>query len=84
MCMLHWICGHTRGRVQNNDICDKLAVAPIDEKVVQYRLRWLGHIQRRPLNAPMHSGIPSHDSNVKRDRGRLELIWKEVVKEDLK
>jgi hypothetical protein len=37
MCMLRWICGHTRrGRVQNDDTRDKLGVAPIKEKLVQH------------------------------------------------
>jgi hypothetical protein len=39
MCMLCWICGHTRmDRVRNDDIRDRLGVAPIEEKLVQH---WL-------------------------------------------
>ena len=39
MRMLRWICGHTRrDRVRNDDICDRLGVAPIEEKLVQHRL----------------------------------------------
>ena len=35
MRMLHWICGHTRReRVRNDDIRDRLGVAPIEEKLV--------------------------------------------------
>jgi hypothetical protein len=31
MRMSRWICGHTRlGRVTNDDICDRLGVAPIE------------------------------------------------------
>jgi hypothetical protein len=38
--MLRWICGHTRKyRIRNDDIRDKLGVAPIQEKLVQHRLR---------------------------------------------
>ena len=38
--MLRWICGHIRmDRVRNDDIRDRLEVAPIEEKLVQYRLR---------------------------------------------
>jgi hypothetical protein len=37
--MLHWLCGHTRkDRIRNDDIRDKLGVAPIQEKLVQHRL----------------------------------------------
>jgi hypothetical protein len=42
--MLCWICGHTRlDRVRNDDICDRLGVAPIEEKLIQHWLRWFGH-----------------------------------------
>jgi hypothetical protein len=51
--MLCWICGHTRlDRVRNNDIRDRLGVAPIEEKFIQHRLRWFGHVHRRPPEAP--------------------------------
>ena len=85
MRMLRWICGHTRrDRVRNDDIRDRLGVAPIEEKLVQYRLRWFGHVQRRPQEAPVRSRILSQDSNVKRGRGRPKLTWVETIKEDLK
>ena len=58
MCILRWICGHTRmDRVRNDDIRDRLGVAPIEEKLVQHRLRWFGHVQRRPSEAPVHCGV---------------------------
>ena len=85
MRMLRWICGDTRrDRVRNDDIRDRLGVAPIEEKLVQHQLRWFGHVQRRPPEAPVRSGILSQDSNVKRDRGRPKLTWVEAIKEDLK
>jgi hypothetical protein len=51
-------------------------VAPIEEKLVQHRLRWFGQIQRRPTEAPVRS--------EKRGRGRPNLTWEESVKRDLK
>jgi hypothetical protein len=60
MRMLRWICGHTRkDRIRNDDIRDKLRVAPIQEKLVQHRLRWFGHIQRRPPEALVRNNILS-------------------------
>jgi hypothetical protein len=54
MRMLLWICGHTRlDRVRNDDIRDRLGVGPIEEKLIQHRLRWFGHVHRRPLEAPV-------------------------------
>ncbi|WVZ49731.1 LOW QUALITY PROTEIN: hypothetical protein U9M48_001062, partial [Paspalum notatum var. saurae] len=85
MRMLRWMCGHTRiDRVRNDEIRDRLGVAPIEEKLVQHRLRWFGHVQRRPLEAPVHSGIIRRNNNVKRGRGRPNLTWEEAVKRDLR
>ena len=85
MCMLRGICGHTRmDRVRNDDIRDRLGVAKIEEKLVQHRLRWLVHVQRRPSEAPVHCGVLSQANNVRRDRGRPKLTWEEAIKRDLK
>ena len=85
MCMLRWICGHTRrDRVRNDDIRDSLGVAPIKKKLVQHRLRWFGHVQWRPPEAPVRNEILKRDSSMKRGRGRLKLTWEEAIKEDLK
>jgi hypothetical protein len=74
MRMLCWICGHTRkDRIRNDDIRDKLGVAPIQEKLVQHRLRWFGHIQRRPPEASVRSGILSRPENTRRGRDRPRL-----------
>jgi hypothetical protein len=41
--MLRWICRHTRlDQVRNDDIHDRLGVAPTEEKLIQHRLRCLG------------------------------------------
>ena len=57
MRMLRWFCGHTRrDRVQNEAIRERVGVAPIEEKFIQYRLRSFGHVQRRPPEAPVRSG----------------------------
>jgi hypothetical protein len=83
--MLRWICSHTRkDRIRNDDIRDKVGVAPIQEKLVQHRLRWFGHIQRRPPEASVRSGILSRPENTRRGRGRPRLTWEEAIKRDLK
>ncbi|KAG2578064.1 hypothetical protein PVAP13_6NG184603, partial [Panicum virgatum] len=85
MRMLRWICGHTRmDQVRNDDIRDRLGIAPIEEKLIQHRLRWFGHVQRRPPEAPVHSGILKHDGNMRKGRGRLKLTWEETIRRDLK
>ena len=71
-------------RVRNDDIRDRLGIAPIEEKLIQHWLRWFGHVQRRPPEAPVHSGILKHDGNIRRGRGRLKLTWEETIRRDLK
>ena len=74
MHMLRLMCGHTRkDRVRNDDIRDRVGVAPIEEKLVQHRVRWFGHIQRRPPEAPVHSGWLKRAENVKKGQGRPNL-----------
>jgi hypothetical protein len=85
MRMLRWICGNTRrDRFRNDDICERLGVAPVKEKLVQHHLRWFGHIQQRPTEAPVRSGVIRQSDNEKRGRGRPNLTWEESVKRDLK
>jgi hypothetical protein len=68
--MLRWIYGNTRrDRVRNDDIRERLRVAPVEEKLVQHRLRLFGHIQRKPAEAPVHSGVIRRSGNEKRGRG---------------
>jgi hypothetical protein len=74
MRMLRWIFGNTRrDRVWNDDIRERLGVALVEEKLVQHRLRWFGHIQRRPVEAPVRSGVIRRFGNEKRGRGRPNL-----------
>lgn len=52
MRMLRWMCGHAiKDEIRNEGICDKVGVTLIEEKLVQHRLMWFGHIQRRPAEA---------------------------------
>jgi hypothetical protein len=83
--VLRWICGNTRrDRVRNDDIRERLGMAPVEEQLVQHRLRWFGHIQRRPTEAPVRSGVIRQSGNEKRGRERPNLTWEESVKRDLK
>jgi hypothetical protein len=69
MRMLQWICGHTRrDRIRNDDIRERLGVAPVEEKLVQHRLRWFGHMQWRPAEAPIRNGVIKRTGNKKRGR----------------
>jgi hypothetical protein len=50
---------------------------------VQRRLRWFGHMQRRPTEALIHNGVIRRTDNNKRG-GRPNLTWEESVKRELK
>ena len=83
--MLRWFVGHTRGdKVRNEDIRDRVEVAPIEEKLIQHRLRWFGHVQRRAPEAPVRNGVLERVDNVNRSRCRPKLIWDESLGETLR
>ena len=43
--------GYTlKDRIRNDHIRERVEVAPISEKMREYRLRWYGHVQRRELD----------------------------------
>ena len=54
MRMLYWMCGNTRkDNVRNEYIRTKKDVASIEEKMRENRLRWFGHVRRKPTDAPV-------------------------------
>ncbi|XP_054787150.1 uncharacterized protein LOC129293296 [Prosopis cineraria] len=84
MRMLRWMCGHTRkDKIRNEHISEKVRVAPIEEKMVENRLRWFGHVQRRPREAPVRRVEHITLSPIKRGRGRPKRTLLEVVERDL-
>ena len=54
-----------RDRVRNDGIDERVGVALIEEKLVQHRLRWFGHIQHMPPEASVHSGRFKRVANVR-------------------
>jgi hypothetical protein len=85
MRMLRWICGNTRrDRVRNDDIHERLRMTSVKEKLVQHHFRWFGHIQRRPTEALIYSGVIRWTGNKKRGRKRPNLTWEESMKRYLK
>jgi hypothetical protein len=80
MRILQWICDNARkDRIKNDDIRERLGVAPIEEKLVQHHLRWFGHIQRRPVEAPVRSGVIRRTGNE--SQGTIKLDMRGVCEE---
>ena len=84
MRMVRWMCGYTRkDRIRNDFIREKLGIAPIEDKMRESRLRWFGHIRRRPIGAPVRKCENLDVTPIKRGRGRPKKCWKETIKNDL-
>ncbi|KAK9126521.1 hypothetical protein Scep_015367 [Stephania cephalantha] len=84
MRMLRWMCGKTRkDRIRNIEIQRQVGVAPIDTKIREGRLRWFGHLQRRPTNAPTRKLDSIETVEIRRGRGRPKLTWDALIRRDL-
>ena len=56
----------------------------IEEKMIENRLRWFGHVQRRPQEVPISRVDCMIFSLGKRRRGKPKRILEEIIKGDLK
>ena len=84
MQMLRWTCGVTRlDKIPNTETRRRLNVAPIIEKAQEHRLRWYGHIKRRPDNY-VGKVVQQMEIDGKRLRGRPRRRWMNVIQEDMK
>jgi hypothetical protein len=45
---------------------------------MQHRLRWFRHIQRKPLETPVRSGVISWAGNGKKQRTREEYVMRDL------
>ncbi|CAH9118493.1 unnamed protein product [Cuscuta europaea] len=83
--MLRWMCGHTRkDRLRNEVIRQKVGVAPIEDKMQESRLRWFGHVHRRPSDAPVRRLEGWGEESEKRGRGRPKQTWIRVIRTDMR
>lgn len=59
-----------------------IETAPIHLRMRERRLRWNGHILRRPRNHPVRLPL-DFDAPRKHSRGVSKKRWKDVIKRDL-
>ena len=84
MKMLRWMCWHTRmDKIRNEDIREKVGVAPMEDKMREVRLRWFGHIQRRSTDAPVRRCERLTVVGTRRGRGRPKKYCGEVIRQDM-
>lgn len=84
MKMLRWMCGVTRAdRIRNTFIRGSLGVRDVADKLQESRLRWYGHVARRPEN---YVGKICLDMSVPgaRPPGRPRKRWLDTVKQDMR
>ncbi|KAH1188137.1 hypothetical protein GmHk_U059979 [Glycine max] len=83
MRMLRWMCGKTRqDKIRNGAIRERVG-APIVEKMVENRLRWFGHVERRPVDSVVRRVDQMERRQTIRGRGRPKKTIREVIKKDL-
>ncbi|XP_063358836.1 uncharacterized protein LOC134648275 [Cydia amplana] len=83
MKMLRWAAGVTRlDKVKNEYIRGSYKVAPITNKVTESRLRWYGHVMRRPEDHVVRQALALPNREASR-RGRPKATWWSTVTRDL-
>ncbi|GJV42345.1 hypothetical protein Tco_1420785 [Tanacetum coccineum] len=81
--MLRWTCGKTLLDMIPNEVYRaQLEVESIINKMREVRLRWFGHVRRRPQSAPVMR-FESLVVNELRRRGKPKLRWEDIVKHDM-
>ncbi|VFQ69260.1 unnamed protein product [Cuscuta campestris] len=85
MKMLCWMSSHRRmDRITNEDMRDKVGEAHIVEKLVETRVRWFGHVERRPIEHPVRRVDQMVNRHVAGGRGRPKRTWQALIKGDLR
>ncbi|XP_070011302.1 uncharacterized protein [Nicotiana sylvestris] len=82
--------GWMKWRLASGVLCDKRvltilkgALAPINEKMREARLRWFGHVQRRSPYALVRRCERLVVEGTRRGRGQHKKYWGEVIRQDM-
>ena len=84
MRMVRMMCGVTRKhRLRSLDLRSRLGIKSIVEAVRRHRLRWYGHVMRKPMSDHVRSCLEMEVDGHKK-RGRPRKTWLSTVNEDMK
>ncbi|GJY10408.1 ataxia telangiectasia mutated family protein [Tanacetum coccineum] len=82
--MLRWTCGKSMvDMIPNGVFRAELDFDSIIDKMREGRLRWFGHLKRRPQTAPVRR-VEAMVVDGSRRRGRPKLRWEDRLKQDMK
>ena len=71
-------------KITNEELYQRIGLKPVSEIVQQRRLRWFGHVNRLPLQAPARIALEESTRKVKRPRGGQKLTWPKMMENELK
>ncbi|PIO63301.1 hypothetical protein TELCIR_15099, partial [Teladorsagia circumcincta] len=71
------------GQGRNEDVRAVMQTAPVQLKMREQRLRWYGHVLRRPQDHPIRTAM-EFEVEGKRPRGAPKKRWRDVIKKDLR
>ena len=77
------LCKTRNDRIRNANIRDMVRVAPIEDKLIENKLRWFGLICRRPADAVLRRNDMIIGSDNTRGKGRPKLTLNVIVKKDM-
>jgi hypothetical protein len=70
-------------RIRNDNIRESIGVTPIVEKMVETRLRWFRHVERRLVDYVVRRVDQMESSQITRGRGRPGKIIRQNIEKDL-
>jgi hypothetical protein len=80
--MLCWMSGKIRwDRIANDTIRERFGVAPIVKKMVENRLRWFEHVEKRLVDVVVQRVYQMEEGEIRRGRERPRKIIRTVRKD---
>ncbi len=67
-------------KITNNDLYKKIGLKPVSKVIRERRMRWFGHMNRLPEEAPVKEVLRP----TKKPRGGQKQTWPKLMEKDLK